>query len=92
MAMAAESITTPALSMWITYSVIENNYAGDYGGGIYNIAGGLVKITSSTITDNQADADGGGIYNYYSTQTLTNATISGNSAKGNGGGILRGID
>ena len=89
--MAAESITTPALSMLITCSVIESNHAGDYGGGIYNIASGVVRISNSTLSDNHADADGGGIYNYYSTQTLINTTISGNSANGNGGGIARGI-
>ena len=56
---------------------IINNYAGDYGGGIYNK--GTLTIKEGTIIGNTATR-GGGIYNKEGTVKISGGTISGNNA------------
>ncbi|HET9906171.1 MAG TPA: choice-of-anchor Q domain-containing protein, partial [Anaerolineales bacterium] len=66
----------------VTNSTITGNYAGSFGGGIFN-KNGTLTLNNSTISGNDADGEaGGGIFSY-STVTLNNTTVSGN----NGGGI-----
>ncbi len=71
-----------------TDTIISNNVASNWGGGLYN-DGGAVNLDRVTISGNSADKDGGGIYNAGSDadMSLTNVTISGNTATDNGGGI-----
>ncbi|MDZ8224959.1 beta strand repeat-containing protein [Nostoc sp. ChiVER01] len=80
----------------VSNSSISNNYARDYGGGIYNEPLGIVAVDYSTISGNQAHF-GAGIYNT-ATLTVGNSTIKHNKAfgielssgsyeSGHGGGI-----
>ncbi|MEH2437096.1 MAG: hypothetical protein V7K25_23135 [Nostoc sp.] len=80
----------------VSNSIISNNYARDYGGGIYNEPLGIVAVDYSTISGNQAHF-GAGIYNT-ATLTVGNSTIKHNKAfgielssgsyeSGHGGGI-----
>ncbi|BBD65798.1 hypothetical protein NIES4072_05230 [Nostoc commune NIES-4072] len=64
----------------VSNSIISNNYARDYGGGIYNEPLGIVAVDYSTISGNQAHF-GGGIYNT-ATLTVGNSTIKHNKAFG----------
>jgi hypothetical protein len=73
----------------IRYSTIDDNDAGDEGGGVYGYfsAG---QIYSSTISGNDAGGgagdDGGGLYMFYSSG-LYDSTVSGNTAGEDGGGV-----
>ena len=64
----------------VSNSTISNNYARDYGGGIYNEPLGIVAVDYSTISGNQAHF-GAGIYNT-ATLTVGNSTIKHNKAFG----------
>ena len=64
-----------------------SNNSADFGGGIYNNAGGTLTVTNSTFSENSASIVGGGIANAVGPLTVTNSTFSGNSAAGAGGGI-----
>ncbi|WP_375514825.1 right-handed parallel beta-helix repeat-containing protein, partial [uncultured Nostoc sp.] len=80
----------------VSNSTIRNNYASDYGGGIYNEPLGIVTVSYSKISGNQAHF-GGGIYNT-ATLIVGNSIIKHNKAfgielssgsyeSGHGGGI-----
>ncbi len=75
-------------SLTITGSMVSDNSAGDFGGGIDN-SGGTLTIADCTISDNDDSGrgGGGGIYNELtSLLTITDSTVSNNSAS-EGGGI-----
>ncbi len=69
-------------------TVISNNSASDWGGGLYNDRGN-VTLNGVTISGNTAGKDGGGINNAGSgaVLSLTNVTLSTNTAAGSGGGL-----
>jgi hypothetical protein len=78
-------------------ATIQNNQAGNSGGGILNY-GGTLTIVDSIITGNNADFDdsegsgkGGGIASYNSSASISisGSTISGNSGPYYGGGIYQ---
>ncbi|MGM8213776.1 MucBP domain-containing protein [Virgibacillus sp. W0430] len=74
---------------------IRNNYATNYGGGMFN-SGPAGTLSSSspnlnyvTIQDNEAGQDGGGVYNASENSlVVTNSTINNNTASNYGGGIF----
>ncbi len=76
---------TTGRTMYIYDSVISNNHAGQWGGGITNE--GSLTISNSTISGNEAGAGGGGIFSL-GTLTITNSAIYDNSAGDRGGGIF----
>jgi Right handed beta helix region len=64
--------------MMISNSLVTNNRATFFGGGLFNR--GRLAISDSTISNNVAGTSGGGIYNLHGvTIDLTNVTLSGNS-------------
>lgn len=66
---------------------IQNGYAINDGGGIYN-DGGTVTLSQSTLLGNSAGGIGGGIFNASASMlTISQSTLSGNSAT-DGGGIF----
>ena len=70
-------------------TVRDNVTEGEFGGGIFNGAGGSMTISGSTIRGNAATSPsvhtkGGGIFNG-GTLTVTNSTVSGNGADLGGG-------
>jgi hypothetical protein len=67
-------------------SVLLDNWADLYGGGIANTESILV-IDNSSLSLNASGSSGGGIYNYLSTAILTDTTITLNMAEGTGGGL-----
>lgn len=79
--------------LFLRQSVIRDNSAGAYGGGVsvgsYWGVSGDVNIDQSAIVGNSAAEDGGGIFNA-GTLTLVNSTVSANSipdSVGNGSGV-----
>ena len=68
----------------LTNSIISNNTADSFGGGIDNFNGTLTA-SNSTISGNSALSDGGGIANFNGIVTITNSTISDNTAASGGG-------
>jgi hypothetical protein len=73
-------------------STISANFAGTFGGGLYN-HGALTIQNGSTIggpgAGNQATNDGGGIYNHSgATAIVHGSTVSANTAGDDGGGIF----
>jgi hypothetical protein len=71
-------------------TVISGNRAATYGGGLFMLGGGLLRITLDTrIESNRAGRDGGGIYAIGSTLRREGAALSvqGNIADGDGGGL-----
>ena len=67
--------------------LVENNYAGVNGGGIY-LSYGPFNIANSVIQGNQADMHGGGIFNEEGIVTISAETrLEDNTAQHNGGGI-----
>jgi hypothetical protein len=72
-------------------STISANFAGTFGGGLYN-HGTLTIQNGSTVggpgAANQAANDGGGFYNHNgATATVDESTVSANNAGDDGGGI-----
>ncbi|MBK8049127.1 MAG: Ig-like domain repeat protein [Anaerolineales bacterium] len=70
----------------LTNTMILNNFAGNYGGGVGNI--GLLRISGSTIAGNYSGNMGGGISSQSRFLVLSNSTIAGNTAITKSGGIL----
>jgi hypothetical protein len=73
-------------------SVVSDNTALYYGGGVYNESGGQVTISNSVVSGNSSPV-GGGITNHDGTLLVTTSTITGNlanGADGSGGGIFSG--
>lgn len=69
----------------INNSVIRNNAATGWGGGVYAGYGGNITINNSTIAGNSAAGRGGGVF-MYGAFDISNSTFSGNSSTSNGGG------
>jgi uncharacterized repeat protein (TIGR01451 family)/CSLREA domain-containing protein len=73
----------------VTHSIVQNNQAGYFGGGISNL--GLMSLSDSQVKDNNTSgslptSEGGGIYIYPAgVMTITRTTISGNTAAYGGG-------
>ncbi len=70
----------------LTDSIVVNNSAAIYGGGLFNYVGTLT-IAGSTVADSSALV-GGGVFNYAGPLTITASTISNNSARDFFGGGL----
>ncbi len=68
-------------------SVVSANFAGYFGGGIFNAPSSQVTIAASTISGNSTSGSGAGMYSQSSTVSLSNTTISGNTASSSGGGL-----
>jgi hypothetical protein len=70
-------------------SVVRDNLATDFGGGIANSVGAAAEINNSTIGPDNEAFFGGGVVNLGGTLTVNNSTVSGNisTAGGVGGGI-----
>ncbi len=68
----------------ITNSLIRDNMASVYGGGVVNYA--PATLTNCTIASNQASNLGGGVYNESSSPTMTNCIIWGNNTGIEGSG------
>ena len=68
--------------------VLENGYAEENGGAIYNSEGELT-ITESTLTKNMAIIDGGAICNGEGSLTITESTLIGNRARFGSGGAIK---
>jgi probable HAF family extracellular repeat protein len=80
----ASSLSSPTINT----SIISNNSASAYGGGIYNNISNHPTINNSIIRNNSASHYGGGFFNSSSTLAMSNCVISSNSAVENGGGSL----
>ncbi|GAJ07730.1 unnamed protein product, partial [marine sediment metagenome] len=80
---------THKLKIW--NCTIENNFAYQYGGGIYSSGsqGATLLITDCMITNNYAGQYGGGIYGTYKTRII-NSSITDNYSGQWGGGIYLG--
>ncbi len=81
---------TTALPVRLINSVVSENNASGFGGGIYNRD--EINLVSSTIRSNTSNLGGGGIFNVFlnvgaATTNATNSTISENISKAAGGGI-----
>jgi hypothetical protein len=65
---------------------LDNNFATNYGGGIFNYSLGSVTLTNCTVASNSASYDGG----LYSEGTVAarNCTFAYNSASVNNGGVV----
>jgi hypothetical protein len=83
----------------VSHDVLSNNEAlgttannGGLGGGIFNEAGGVLKVTDSTFTGNQVVGGptglgfGGGLMNL-GTASVSNCTFTGDQATGGGAGF-----
>jgi hypothetical protein len=66
---------------------IVNNYAVNWGGGIFNNATASPTITNVVIVGNSSSNFGGGICNYGSSPTILNTTIANNTTTNPGGGM-----
>ena len=75
------------ISATISNLTVQNGYAQDSGGAIYNQ--GTLNVTNSTFSGNSASGSGGAIENV-GTLTASYNTFSGNSAGVSGGAILNG--
>ncbi len=73
-------------SVEIFKTSIENNRAGENGGGVFS-SGGFVKIVLSTIKQNTACKNGGGIYARNTDLDLEKVTVAKNHADRDGGGV-----
>jgi len=71
-------------NLWVVDSTFTGNQAGE-GGGVYQMADGMIYMDRTTIYSNTAEY-GGGIMNN-NLATLVNVTISGINATASGGGI-----
>ena len=66
--------------------IIQNGYAADSGGGMYN-AYCTPAVANCTFIGNVTDQSGGGIYNNHSSPAVANCTFTGNIASAYGGGM-----
>lgn len=66
-------------TMEMSGGTISNNYADDYGGGIYNADGATLTITGGTITGNSSYRVGRGVYNFGTLIISGNPTIINNT-------------
>ena len=81
----------------LTDGLVSNNTAASEGGGLWNQANSVMRLTGSTVVSNNeafgvnADNGGGGIFNNGGNVFISGATITQNIASGvagSGGGIL----
>ncbi|MCL2641059.1 MAG: hypothetical protein FWD53_09470, partial [Phycisphaerales bacterium] len=67
-------------TLTVAYSTIQDNWAENYGGGIYNDEGATLMLINATVMENcvfaSENAYGGGIYNNKGGMALTNSTIA----------------
>ncbi|QDT30334.1 putative outer membrane protein PmpI precursor [Gimesia panareensis] len=70
--------------MILSDSLISENTAEGYGGGLYNH--GKLTVVNSTISGNQA-SEGGGLFNMSGQSSLTGSTLANNTATTTGGGL-----
>ncbi len=68
-------------------SLLVGNTAGNQGGGVYQKAGGSLKMTNSTLINNSALATGGGLY-AEGTVTAKKTIIQGNTPNNCAGGAF----
>ena len=66
-------------TMEMSGGTISNNYADDYGGGIYNADGATLTITGGTITGNSSYRVGRGVYSFGTLIISGNPTIINNT-------------
>ncbi|WDI32475.1 choice-of-anchor Q domain-containing protein [Hyphococcus flavus] len=70
----------------ILNTLISQNYAGGYGGGLYSNQNSDNTIINSTFADNTTDSGAGGLFAYNATGLdVANSTFSGNEGSGDGG-------
>ncbi|HEY1686825.1 MAG TPA: right-handed parallel beta-helix repeat-containing protein [Tepidisphaeraceae bacterium] len=76
----------------LTNCILNANTAGNWGGGIANMAESNPTLTNCTLNGNTAmqsqSGSGGGMYDVNSSPTLTDCMVTGNSAPDSGGGII----
>ncbi len=80
-------------TLTVSNCTLSGNYAGFYGGGIFNDgsrgSSATLTIVNSTLSGNAVEVFGGGIVNDgqsgSATLTIVNSTLSGNEASGGGG-------
>jgi len=71
----------------LAHVTFSGNFAGSFGGGMFNWDGSAPTLVDVTFSGNQADY-GGGMYNWDgSDPTLVDVTLSGNHARYYGGGM-----
>lgn len=64
----------------VTNATIQNNYAANNGGGLYQASDDNLTLTNVTIAGNVATGLGGGLYHSGRYAVLTNATLANNQA------------
>ncbi len=70
----------------VTNCTFSGNWAGSYGGGMWNESNASPTVTNCTFSGNSVGGGGGGMCNWTgSNPTVTNCTFSGNSAEFGGG-------
>ena len=84
-----------AYNCGLDFCSVSNNYATNYGGGVYWTSGTQSVSppgNNNLLVNNSAGRDGGGLYlqTFMLAPALTNWTLQGNSATANGGGIYVG--
>ncbi len=73
-------------TLTVADSVIMNNAAPLFGGGIFNAPGASLLVSRTTISGNTADYAGGGVWNE-GTAVIADSTLSGNTSY-DGGAIM----
>lgn len=73
----------PILGIEFHNAKINNNIAGQYGGGMFNTTA-IIGLQNSEVMGNKSGDFGGGLYNTTVHITLKNVKIVGNEAEGNG--------
>lgn len=73
-------------TLLLNRSIVSNNTATSYGGGICNFTLATTRISDSTVTGNAANRGGGLFNSFHSSTTITGSTFSANTA--NYGGAL----
>ena len=81
---------TTALPVTLTNSIVSENNASGFGGGIYNRD--TFNLVNTTVKNNSSSVGGAGIFNVFlnvgtATLSATGSTISGNTSNAGGGGI-----
>jgi uncharacterized protein (TIGR02145 family) len=75
-------------SLSLTNTLISNNEAGEFGGGLFVENASNIEVEGCEITGNMAGISGGGIFiDSSSTGNVTNTVIHNNDANFDGGGI-----
>lgn len=75
----------------VSRSSVQNSFAAQQGGGVYNGPGGILNATASTFSGNEAPF-GGGVSINGGDATIDRSTLSNNTASSSGGGIASSTD